>query len=130
MAKTATVSRRQRRAQLSAMGYLKIKNMLSPLSAEGIQLRESLRASSKAAKEAHEKRIMDQLEEQLAQKAESLKETWKQIGYNDAEIEMLSEAFFISSVKNKQTLREDKKAARKLMKDAKDSLIERFNANS
>jgi hypothetical protein len=130
MAKTATVSRRQRRAQLSAMGYLKIKNMLSPLSAEGIQLRESLRASSKAAKEAHEKRIMDQLEEQLAQKAESLKDTWKWIGYNDAEIEMLSEAFFISSVKNKQTLREDKKAARKLMKDAKDSLIERLNANS
>ena len=130
MAKTATVSRRQRRAQLSAMGYLKIKNMLSPLSAEGIQLRESLRASSKEAKEAHEKKIMDQLEEQLGQKAESLKETWKQIGYNDAEIEMLSEAFFISSVKNKQTLREDKKAARKLMKDAKDSLIERLNANS
>ena len=130
MAKTATVSRRQRRAQLSAMGYLKIKNMLSPLSAEGIQLRESLRASSKEAKEAHEKKIMDQLEEQLGQKAESLKETWKQIGYNDAEIEMLSEAFFISSVKNKQTLREDKKTARKLMKDAKDSLIERLNANS
>ena len=130
MAKTATVSRRQRRAQLSAMGYLKIKNMLSPLSTEGIQLRESLRASSKAAKEAHEKRIMDQLEEQLAQKAESLKETWKQLGYNDAEIEMLSEAFFTLAVKNKQTLREDKKAARKLMKDAKDLLIERFNANS
>lgn len=130
MTKTATVSRRQRRAQLSAMGYLKIKNMLSPLSPEGIQLRERLRASSKEAKEAHEKKIMDQLEEQLAQKAESLKETWKQIGYNDAETEMLSEAFFMTSVKNKQTLREDKKAARKLMKDAKDSLIERLNANS
>ena len=68
-------------------------------------------------------------QEQLAQKAESLKDTWRWIGYNDAEIEMLSEAFFISSVKNKQTLREDKKAARKLMKDAKDSLIERLNAN-
>jgi len=130
MAKTATVSRRQRRAQLSAMGYLKIKNMLSPLSSEGIQLRESLRASSKAAKEAHEKKIMEQLEEQLAQKAESLKETWKQIGYNDAEIEMLSEAFFIMAVKNKQTLREDKKAARKLMKDAKELLIGRLNASS
>jgi len=130
MTKTATVSRRQRRAQLSAMGYLKIKNMLSPLSAEGIQLRESLRAKTKEAKEAHEKRIMDQLEEQLAQKAESKKETWKMIGYNDAEIEMLSEAFFISSVKNKQTLKEDKKAARKLMKSAKDSLIGRLDANS
>ena len=73
---------------------------------------------------------MDQLEEQLAQKAESKKDTWKQIGYNDAEIEMLSEAFFILAVKNKQTIREDKKAARKLMKQAKDSLIERLNANS
>ena len=104
--------------------------MLSPLSAEGIQLRESLRAKTKEAKEAHEKRIMDQLEEQLAQKAESKKETWKMIGYNDAEIEMLSEAFFISSVKNKQTLKEDKKAARKLMKSAKDSLIGRLDANS
>ena len=130
MAKTATVSRRQRRAQLSAMGYLKIKNQLSPLSPEGIELRNSLKASSKAAKEAFEKRIMDQIEEQLSQKAEGLKGTWKEIGYNDAEIEMLSEAFFTLSVKNKQTLREDKKAARKLMKDAKDSLTHRLNANS
>ena len=130
MAKTATVSRRQRRAQLSAMGYLKIKNQLSPLSPEGIELRNSLRANSKAAKEAFEKRIMDQLEEQLSQKVEGLKGTWKEVGYNDAEIEMLSEAFFTLSVKNKQTLREDKKAARKLMKDAKDSLIGRLNANS
>ena len=130
MAKTATVSRRQRRAQLSAMGYLKIKNQLSPLSPEGIELRNSLRANSKAAKEAFEKRIMDQLEEQLSQKVEGLKGTWKEVGYNDSEIEMLSEAFFTLSVKNKQTLREDKKAARKLMKDAKDSLIGRLNANS
>ncbi len=130
MTKTATVSRRQRRAQLSAMGYLKIKNELSILSPEGKELRDNLRASTKVAKEAHEKRIMEQLEEQLAQKVESLKETWNQIGYNDAEIEMLSEAFFISSVKNKQTLREDKKTAKKLMKDAKDSLIGRLNANS
>jgi type II secretory pathway component PulF len=130
MTKTATVSRRHRRAQLNAMGYLKIKKQLSPLSPEGRELRESLRSSAKEAKEAHEKRIMEQLEEQLAQKVESLKETWKQIGYDDAEIEMLSEAFFIASVKNKQTLREDKKASRKLMKQAKDSLIERLNANS
>ena len=112
------------------MGYLKIKNQLSPLSPEGIELRNSLKASSKAAKEAFEKRIMDQIEEQLSQKAEGLKGTWKEIGYNDAEIEMLSEAFFTLSVKNKQTLREDKKAARKLMKDAKDSLTQRVNANS
>jgi hypothetical protein len=130
MAKTATMSRRHRRAQLSAMGYLKLKNQLSPLSPEGRELRESLRSNSKAAKEAFEKRIMDQLEEQLAQKVESLKVTWKEVGYNDAEIEMLSEAFFTLSVKNKQTLREDKKAARKLMKDAKDSLTQRVNANS
>jgi hypothetical protein len=130
MAKTANVSRRQRRAQLSAMGYLKIKNELSILSPEGKELRESLRANAKAAKEAHEKRVMEQIEEQLSQKVESKKETWKQTGYNDAEIEMLSEAFFALSVKNNQTLREDKKAARKLMKDAKDSLIGRLNANS
>jgi type II secretory pathway component PulF len=130
MAKTATASRRHRRAQLRAMGYLKIKNQLSPLSPQGKELRDSLRSNSKAAKEAFEKRIMDQLEEQLAQKVESLKETWKQVGYNDAEIEMLSEAFFTLSVKNKQTLREDKKVAKKLMKDAKDSLTERLNANS
>jgi Na+/phosphate symporter len=130
MAKTATMSRRHRRAQLRAMGYLKLKNQLSPLSPEGKELRDSLCSNAKAAKESFEKRIMDQLEEQLAQKVESLKETWKQVGYNDAEIEMLSEAFFTLSVKNKQTLREDKKAARKLMKDAKDSLIERLNANS
>lgn len=130
MAKTATSSRRHRRAQLRAMGYLKLKNQLSPFSEAGKELRESLRSNSKAARESFEKRIMDQIEEQLGQKAESLKETWKQIGYNEAEIEMLSEAFFTLSVKNPQTLREDRKSARNLMKQAKNSLIERLNANS
>ena len=43
MTKTATVSRRQRRAQLSAMGYLKIMKELSILSPEGRELRENLR---------------------------------------------------------------------------------------
>lgn len=130
MAKTTTMSRRQRRAQFRAMGYLKIKNMFGRFSEPGQAWYNKMQEAGKEAHEANVRRNLDATENALQTKANELKKTWASIGYNDAEIAMLEEAFFTLSIKNKATRREDKKAARKLMKDASNSLKSRTNANS
>jgi hypothetical protein len=130
MAKTTTQSRRQRRAQFRAIGYLKIKNMFGRFSEPGQAWYNKMREAGNEAHEANVKRNLDATENALQTKANDLKKTWASIGYNDAEIAMLEEAFFGLSIKNKATRKEDKKAARKLMKDASNSLKSRTNANS
>ena len=44
-------------------------------------------------------------------------EMWKSMGYNENEIEKLVRANTLLSVKNKSTLRTDKKLGRKLLKE-------------
>jgi len=118
-------TRRQRRAYLKAMGYLKIKNEFGRFSAQGKTWYDRMCSDGKTEHLAHERRVQDQHEEQLGQMAESLKVTWRTLGYNDSELEMLSEAFFILALSN---TREDRKTARKLMKDAKTTQKSRLNA--
>jgi len=69
------------------------------------------------------KRISELLESMESQKIVA----WKEIGYNESEIEMLREANAILSVKDKKTWHTDKKIARKLMKEARESLNKRLN---
>ena len=73
--------------------------------------------------DAVEKRIAEQLESIEERKIEA----WKETGYNDKEIEMLREANAILSVRDKETWHTDKKIARKLMKEARESLNKRLN---
>jgi hypothetical protein len=62
------------------------------------------------------------------EKAElNLIENWKLIGYDQQEIDKLREANAILAVKDLSTWREDKKLAVKLMREAKESLIQRMN---
>jgi hypothetical protein len=130
MSKTTTQSRRHRRAQFRAMGYLKIKNMYGRFSPQGIAWYNKMREDGMAAHDANVNRNLDNVESQLQVKLNALKETWASIGYNESEIAMLEEAWIQTAVKNKETYREDTKLARKLMKEAKESLKSRLNANS
>ncbi len=130
MSKTTTPSRRHRRAQFRAMGYLKIKNMFGRFSPQGMAWYNKMREDGMAAHDANVNRNLDNIESQLQVKLNSAKETWASIGYNESEIAMLEEAWTQTAVKNKETYREDKKLARKLMKEAKESLKSRLNANS
>jgi hypothetical protein len=125
MSKTTSNSRRNRRAQMKAAGMLRVKNTYSYFSGPRQAWYKKTQEDGKAAQEANKKRTLDSIEEQLQSKLNSVKETWTAIGYNEAEIEMLSEAFTILAVKNDSTLRSDKKEARKLMRDAKASLMSR-----
>jgi len=130
MGRSTTNSRKAKRKQFQISKYLKIKNMFGRFSPEGIAWANKMREDGLKMHEAHVNRVNDQIEDALQSKANSMKETWTKIGYNDSEIAMLEEAFFNLSIKNKNTYREDKKAARKLMKDASNSLKSRLNANS
>lgn len=125
MSKTTSNSRRNRRAQMKAAGMLKVKNSYSYFSGPRQAWYKKTREDGNDAFEAQQKRVNDSIEEQLELSLASAKETWAEIGYNDAEIEMLAEAFGLLNVKVKDSLREDRKEARRLMKEAKASLLSR-----
>ena len=65
MSKGTTPSRRQRRSQLAAMGYLKIKNMYSPLNGPGEAWYDKTRNDGNQAHEAFLNRVQDDIENQL-----------------------------------------------------------------
>lgn len=130
MTKGTTQSRKHRRSQLRAMGYLKIKNMYSPLSGAGKAWYDKIREDGNQAHESHRNKIQDNLEIQIQEKLASLKTTWIEFGYNESELNMLEEAWLLTVFKNKITYREDKKKSNKLQKEAKELLSSRLNANS
>lgn len=129
MSKGTTPSRRQRRSQLSAMGYLKIKNMYSPLNGPGEAWYDKTRSDGNQAHEAFLNKVQDDIENQLQTKVNGLKESWKEQGYNEDEIKMLEESWILINVKNKLTIKEDKKKSALLQKQARESLNARLNAN-
>ena len=129
MTKKTTQSRKNKRAQFRAVGYLKIKNMFGALSEQSNAWYDKMRNDGNNAHETFIKRNLERLEDMLQTKANSMKETWTLLGYNESEIKILEEAFFTLTVKYKGTLREDVNAARKMMKDVSNALISRKNAN-
>ena len=127
MGKKSTMSRRQRRFELRRANFLKIKNMYSRFSPQAIAWYSKMQEDGKAAHEAQERRVMDQIEEQLEAKLKNLRETWASMGYNEAEAAMLEEAWTLTAIKDSDRvqLRADKKKSRQLMKEAKESLVAR-----
>lgn len=126
MSKATSYSRKQRRAQMRSAGMLKVKNIYSPLSGQRQAWYKKTREDGQQAHEAHLKKVNDQIEEQLQTRLNNLKETWKSSGYNDQEIKMLEDAFMLTSIKYKDTLRSDRKEARRLMKQARESFQNRI----
>ena len=135
MGKKSTYSRRQRRMELRRANFLKIKNMYSRFSPQAIAWYSKMQEDGKAAHEVNERRSMDQVEEQLELRLKGnfdeetgkgfygLRNTWSDLGYNEAEITMLEEAWTLTTVKDpdRTQLRADKKQARKLRKQAQES---------
>tara|TARA_B110000003_G_C16445647_1_gene455844 strand:- start:17 stop:358 length:342 start_codon:yes stop_codon:yes gene_type:complete len=61
----------------------------------------------------------------LEDKLKSMKETWNSMGYNKSEINKLEEAWSLSVVKDKESIKEDKKAIKKLQKEVRESFQSR-----
>ena len=125
MSKGTTMSRRQRRMDLRRANMLKIKNMFSFFSPQRQAWYSKMAEDGAAAHEANVKRNEDATGDRLQTILNSLKETWAGMGYNEAEITMLEEAWTLTVIKDSETYREDKKASRKLMKQAQESRSQR-----
>lgn len=111
-------NRRERRWQLRVTKMLAIKNWYSPLSEIGRLWYNKTMTEGRALHarntEATEKRIY----EQLSEKEGNLKVHYTSLGYSDAKIEKMLEAWRIGVVKNMDTRKEDKKQMRSLLKEA------------
>ncbi len=118
-------NRRQRRAALKFQGILKKKKELSVT--EWMAFNTESIAKGKeifnANADAVDKRIAEILEDRELKAIE----TWKELGYNQPEIDLLREAFAISAVKNKETRKEDKKKVKEIYKTVNSSRLERQN---
>ena len=114
-------SRRQRRDVMRYQGILGIINKLSYV--KRAEIRQSNLAKGReihaANVDAADKAKYGVLEDRQIK----MTETWKGIGYNDEEIEMLKEAWSITAVGG--ATREDKKEKRELLKKAKASMLQR-----
>ena len=130
MSKGTSSSRKQSRSQFGSMGYLKVKNMFGRFSDEGQAWYDKMAENGKAVHEANTNRTHDNIENQLQTKLNSIKEVWVEMGHNEAEIKLLEEAWLLTTVKNKETFKQDKKEAKRLIKEAKESLNSRLNANN
>lgn len=122
---TQAPNRRQRRLAMKYQGILRAKSKLSfknwmEVTSESIKNGKELH---RAHVDAAETSIATQLEEIESKKIED----WKAEGFNDKEIKMLREANAILTVRDKETWQADKKVARKLMRDARESLNNRKN---
>lgn len=130
MGKGTSSSRKQTRSQFGSMGYLKVKNMFGKFSEEGQAWYDKIAKNGKAVHEANVNRNQDNIENQLQTKLNSIKEVWIEMGHNTSEIKLLEEAWLLIAIKNKETLKQDKKESKRLIKEAKESLKTRLNANN
>lgn len=112
---------------LKQNGVLKYLKKLSFFHPTRVAIRQQNMENGRKIHQAN----LDVLEKAQAERLEAtlerLKETWSNIGYNKKEIKMLEEAWITTSIKNKETYREDKKESKRLMKKAADSLASRKN---
>lgn len=121
------MSRPQKRKMYKQFGILKKKNRNTE---EGRELYRRLREEGLDAHEKHVKIVNDSIGDQLQAKLDSIKKTWKKdFGYSDAEIKLLEEAWVLTSFKDKETYRADKKEAKRLNREAQELKANRLNAN-
>jgi hypothetical protein len=124
------IARQNRRKTYNRVGLLKAKNQWGRFSEKGIAWASLKQEEGRDFHEKQLNRINDQLEEQLAVKLEALKITWKDLGYNQEEIDILEEAFGLANITVTETKAEDRKRAKKLNKQANNSRKARLNAGS
>lgn len=123
--KPVFLSRRQRRQMLRERGILKQISKLSFFSETRTAIREQNREQGRQMHQAWLDHLEGQQAERLEAKLELMKETWANIGYNTEEIAKLEEAWALTTVKDKNTWKEDRKKARQLLQEAAESRANR-----
>ena len=122
---TQAPNRRQRRLAMKYQGILKAKSKLPfhkwmEVTKENIKQGRELHAANLDAQDKHTTERLEAMEERQII-------AWQDAGYNEGEIKMLREANAILMVKDKESWHTDKKVARKIFKDTRESLNKRLN---
>lgn len=121
----AMPNHKQRREMLRQQRVLRAKNEMNPMSQDAIDYRAAQKENGRRIHEANLDRMEQQNSIAMEEKLNSVKESWEKQGYNEEEITLLTEAWKLTTFKNKKTWHADKKTARKLMKQADDSRKQR-----
>ena len=122
MTQPMLLSRRQRRFMLKQRGLMRYISKLSFFSETKTAVRKENMENGKKLHNMHLDNVERMQSENLEATLNSMKETWSNIGYNAEEISKLEEAWAMTTVKDKETYKEDKKRARLLMREAQESL--------
>lgn len=118
-------NRRERRWALKQRGFLKIKNMYSRFSPIAIQWYATRQDEGRKIHAANTEAVEKANYEALLQREILVKENLVNIGYNEAETEMMLEAWRISVTTTKEDYRQNKKEARDLTRRANESFKSR-----
>jgi hypothetical protein len=115
----------QRRNMLRQQKVLRAKNEMHPLDRNSVEFRQAQRENGRKIHEANLDRLEQQTTVLMEEKLAAVVTGWQTQGYNEEEIALLTEAWKLTTFKNKKTWHADKKTARKLMKQADESRKQR-----
>ena len=115
----------QRRNMLRQQKVLSAKNEMHPLDRNSVEFRQAQRENGRKIHEANLDRLEQQSTLLMEEKLNAVVVGWQTQGYNEEEIALLTEAWKLTTFKNKKTWHADKKTARKLMKQADESRKQR-----
>lgn len=115
----------QRRNMLRQQKVLRAKNEMHPLDRNSVEFRQAQRENGRKIHEANLDRLEQQTAVLMEEKLAGVVAGWQTQGYNEEEITLLTEAWKLTTFKNKKTWHADKKTARKLMKQADESRKQR-----
>lgn len=111
-------NRRQRRWQLKAAGMLRVKNMYGPFTEVGKLWYNKTREEGGNLQKQNTLRYERQRDEFYAQKEADMRVSFEAFGYTKEQIDLLIEAWVLTVIKDPETYRADRKAARELRKKA------------
>lgn len=120
------LTRKQRRYMMKQQGVLRYISKLNFLGETRSAIRRENQENGRKLHQQHLD-LQEKLNaERLEAKLEGLKETWKEVGYNAKEMEMLEEAWAIGVVRDKDSNRkEDKKKIKQLHRSVQESFASR-----
>jgi len=121
------LNRRQRRQMLRERGLLRLISKMSFFNPTKAAIRQQNMEQGRKAHEARWDAIDKNTSERLEALLNSAKEGWVSSGYNDTEIKMLEEAWVLSTIKDKESYRENKKRVKQLRREVETSFSERNN---
>lgn len=111
-------NRRQRRWQLKAAGMLRVKNLYGPYTEVGQLWYNKTRDEGRKLHAQNLERIDAQRSAFYDAKENSLRASYAEFGYSEEQIALLIEAWSLTVIKDPETYRADRKAARELRNKA------------